>query len=319
MHTFLKKGITFALIASFAITHVALAQTMPDASATTTPASSNSSVGAPSAPASEVGNPPVPPVSPVSADSASSTLTQPIALQASPTLVQHTAAAQTTVTGDMLESTANPETGSTSQSISIPLASEPAIAATSTPQPVAQLGVDPGVPVEQSTTALHIVALNVITDPTTQTSVRVVPPHPVSLQDLTPQPDFTFTLTGKQIPTQRNLEDNSGAVVGKEIVAAPLASQVDNTKGVVSVSGQCSDTNFVVLLFKNATDYAQDPRSYIVNRAYPCVGGAFSYLIGDLPSSLPNGNYYLLVGEEGSRGAWKPITSLTEISINKNN
>lgn len=144
-----------------------------------------------------------------------------------------------------------------------------------------------------------------------------MPPTPtINIEEK--KPDYSFALTGATIPAKRSVENEDGNVVGEETVAAPLTSSVDNTTGVVTVSGQCSDHYYVVLLFKNATDYANDRRSYIVNRAYPCVGNTFSYAISELPKTLQNGNYYLLVGEEGKSGTWKPITELTEITINKN-
>ena len=73
-----------------------------------------------------------------------------------------------------------------------------------------------------------------------------------------------------------------------------------------------------MLLFKNATDYAESPSSYIVNRAYPCVSGTFTYSISQLPHTLSDGTYYLMVAQEGTTGTWKPLTSLSAITINKN-
>jgi hypothetical protein len=145
-------------------------------------------------------------------------------------------------------------------------------------------------------------------------------PEPIVLdtEELTPSPDFAFALTGRQIPTKRKVENAEGKVIREEAVSAPLSSTVDNANGVMHVSGSCSDAYFVVLLFKNQNDYADDPSSYIVNRAYPCVAGAYSYSISELPFGLKDGTYYLLIGQQGERGAWTPITGLTEISINNN-
>ncbi len=103
------------------------------------------------------------------------------------------------------------------------------------------------------------------------------------------------------------------------MVAAPAETEIDATTGVMSVSGACASPYFVVLLFKNQMDYEVDPRSFILNRAYPCEGGAYDYSIDRLPPTLENGTYYLMVGEQGERGPWTPATGLTEITINRSN
>ena len=323
-----KKILSLALLVMLCVTQTAFAQAVADASSTpslsiradagSTKVATSSLVDAP---ASDT----------ATSTLATSTLTtpasappemQPLVLQGSDSIMQDATTTQPAVTSQVLESTANPETATTTQSVSIPLVNIPTTtdATTTESQPVVpSQNDDPAIPVDQSTTALQVVALAFNPKPATEIPVAVETPQAVPLKDVElSQPNYSFALTGKQIPTQRKVEDKNGAVVGEETVAAALTSQVDNTKGEVALSGQCTNAYFVVLLFKNATDYSDDPRSYIVNRAYPGVGGAFSYSIADLPSSLPNGNYYLLVGEEGSKGSWKPITSQTEITINKN-
>ncbi len=159
------------------------------------------------------------------------------------------------------------------------------------------------------------------TDPTT-TPQETLPVRPremsIPLIDLKPKPQYAFAITGKTITAQHEVKRTDGTVAQVTNTTETLSPVVDNTTGAVTVSGQCSDAYFVVLLFKNATDYADDPSSYLVNRAYPCESGTFTYSVSDLPYNLPNGNYYLLVGQEGTTGSWTPITSLSEITINKN-
>ena len=75
----------------------------------------------------------------------------------------------------------------------------------------------------------------------------------------------------------------------------------------------------MVLIFKNQTDYEADPRSFIMNRAYPCENGTYSYSIDRLPPTLTNGTYYLMIADQGERGPWTPATGLTEITINRSN
>lgn len=238
--------------------------------------------------------------------------------------VQDTANTQPTIPSDTLEDTSNPETEITVETIVIPVEE----AASSTPPEQELSGRDEAaadpLPVEEATSTLDIVAEDI--GPEVKDEQPAQDPIPlvaeevasVALADLTPDPEFTFSLTGRQIPSKRTFISREGKKVGEQTVTAPLVPQVDNATGVVSVSGQCSDVYFVVLLYRNQNDYLDDPSTYIVNRAFPCTNGSYSYAIADLPNNLANGQYYLLVGQQGERGAWTPITSLTEITINKN-
>ncbi len=358
MRIFTKKILTLAVIGSFVMAQTALAQSVPDASATTDTAPVTTSTDQTSVPSPDTAS--VPPSAPtetpsvsqttdqgasvlsndaptVSASasstlgstaapdpSASSTPQQSVDLQGSIAPVQDTTNMQSAASSTLLEDTTNPETTSTGAT-SIPVVD--ATTSTSSDTAVGIVGQDTSTgeatPVAVSTSTLDVVAQNVdaSTDTATSDVPTVVTPGKLAslpIKDAPPSPTYSFALTGKHIPSQRKVEDKEGTVVGEETVAAPLTSKVDNTTGEVTVSGQCSDAYFVVLLFKNATDYANDSRSYIVNRAYPCSQGAFSYAISDLPSTLLNGTYYLLVGQEGKTGTWKPITELTEITITKN-
>ncbi len=254
----------------------------------------------------------------------------PAADTASPDLqgtepVQDTANTQPAVSSDTLENTANPEMGTSTDIVLIPI-----IDATTTVlfeqvlDDAQGTSAEGALPVAEATSTLDIVAEDIAAevkeDEPTPEPLPLVAEEvaSVALAELTPDPEFTFSLTGKQIPSKRTLISKDGKKIGEQTVTSPLASQVDNTAGVVSVSGQCSDVYFVVLLYRNQNDYADDPSSYIVNRAFPCVNGSYSYAIADLPNNLANGQYYLLVGQQGERGTWAPITSLTEITINKN-
>lgn len=100
-------------------------------------------------------------------------------------------------------------------------------------------------------------------------------------------------------------------------VDSTVNSSVDNETGVVNLSGSCSDMYFVVLLYKNESDYREDRGSYILNKAFKCENGNFSYSVSDLPKNLSSGTYYMLIGDQGERGTWTPATQLTEININR--
>lgn len=226
------------------------------------------------------------------------------------TTVQDTFNTQDTADGGALQQTMNPEDLATS---TVPLADATTtdtilVEATSTPDATP---VDP-------TPQLDIVVDDVATDAPAEVLQSDIP-APVdtalAITDLTPKPEYTFAMTGKQLATRRLVAKADGTQQ-VQTVAAAVTPQIDNTTGTMHVSGACSDTYFVVLLFRDQDDYARDPQSYILNRAFPCENQSFSYDVSDLPDSLDDGTYYLLIGQEGEHGAWSPITGLTEVMIN---
>jgi hypothetical protein len=226
--------------------------------------------------------------------------------------VQETFNVQDGTSGVTLETTTNPETATSTESDAtiVPIVDATSTEATTTPVVVVEATTtEPSIPVPDA--VLDVVTPDIQSVPVVEETVAdpvPVPepvPEPIVLdtEELTPSPDFAFALTGRQIPTKRKVENAEGKVIREEAVSAPLSSTVDNANGVMHVSGSCTDAYFVVLLFKNQNDYADDPSSYIVNRAYPCVASAYSYSISELPFGLKDGTYYLLIGQQGERGA----------------
>ncbi len=104
--------------------------------------------------------------------------------------------------------------------------------------------------------------------------------------------------------------------VSKKVTATPLIS-ADNVEGVLRVSGICSAKYFVIILYSNKEDYNVNPASYILNKAFDCVAGRYDYSIKDLPNTLADGTYYLLVASQGDTGPWTPITALVPINIKR--
>jgi len=158
---------------------------------------------------------------------------------------------------------------------------------------------------------------------------QVVATMPV--EAIAPKPAFKFTIRSASIATdkipqwQRKGEDTVKRIKNKNqqadtsttsITNAP-AITLDTVSGVPIVSGACSNVYYVILLYKNETDYSTNPSAYILNNAYPCTSGQYSYTVDDIPQSIPSGTYYLLVGEMGERGSWTPITSLVPIDITR--
>lgn len=151
------------------------------------------------------------------------------------------------------------------------------------------------------------------------------PPVVVAPADLAPDPEYVFSVhTGKRIDTKRVVK--KGVMVGKNIITTDVVETVsalptisaDNTNGVLNVSGSCTDKYYAILVFKNPEDYERDRNAYIVNRSYPCTTGSFSVTLSDLPPTLPDGTYYVMVGSQGDWGPWTPITGLSEVQINNN-
>lgn len=229
------------------------------------------------------------------------------------TAVQDTANTQEMIEGDVLEDTANPETQSDNE-----LVVSEIVEATSTeeiievvPDPVAS-----ETPVEEVTIeepVLDVVAESLPVEPAPEPVRMDTEAAEVIELKVDVDPSYVVSLSGKTIPAKKK------GLIGTSDLTAPVATQVDSQTGVLTVSGSCASPYYVVLIFKNQTDYEVDPRSFIVNRAYPCENGSYEYSIDRLPPTLPNGTYYLLIGEQGERGAWTPATGLTEISINRSN
>lgn len=338
MHTLAQKFFILILLLSFSFARTACAQqtgadtaaTLQEVAASTESTASEGSVTASSleesstAPSTE--NEGVSETAPVNepeipVSDVSETVTA--------TVVQDAASVQEGVTSTLLENTSNPETATSTDTEVVSVAP-----AESTPQVtiVAEDTSSSTVSGETSsemstsnrdetviiadTPLLEVVDSEVSVDIPQEQIVSVVETPTVAsvasipLVDVQKSvgPEFEFALTGKNIPTER--EDKK--------VTTALAPAVDAAAGTMQISGHCSSDYYVVLLFRHQDDYKNDPRSYVVNRAYPCEGGSFSYAISDLPDGLQDGIYYLMIGEQGKKGPWTPITALTEITIKKN-
>lgn len=141
----------------------------------------------------------------------------------------------------------------------------------------------------------------------------------IQLVELKPKSIYTFSLTQKKIKTEKiSINTNKDDFLKSKTVDNTINPVVDNETGGMSFGGVCNTKYFVVLLYKNENDYKNNSNSYIINKAFECIGGRFSYTIDQLPNNLPDGKYYLLIGQQGDTGSWTPISSLTEIVLGKN-
>ena len=333
MKNVVRKLLALIVIISFSTAQIALAQSdATDTSAAPGTAASDTGIAlaAPSADSSAS-----------STDAGAATAPAPIALAApvdpqdqGGATLQGTFNGQSTITADTLENTTDPQSANSSVSAGseVPLVDASSSDATST-DPSSVLAITdatgtPAVAPIASTSTADIVAADIAVDTpdipdqtatdTPQDQTQILPPVRVSipLAALTPAAQYAFTLSGASIPAVTDVQHSDGTVT-KVTASTVVTPVVNNTDGTFTIGGACSEAYYVVLLFKNATDYAESPSSYIVNRAYPCVGGTFTYSVSQLPYALPDGNYYLMVGQEGTSGSWTPETALTEITINK--
>ncbi len=83
----------------------------------------------------------------------------------------------------------------------------------------------------------------------------------------------------------------------------------------MTVSGNCTDAYFVIIVYKNQSDFMDKRNSFIVNQAHECPGKTFSFDLADLAQDIPSGTYYMLTASEGTTGSWTPISDIFPISI----
>lgn len=68
----------------------------------------------------------------------------------------------------------------------------------------------------------------------------------------------------------------------------------------ITISGFCADKYATVMIFADPNDLSIDPAKAILNRAVPCAEGKYSFNLENsfVPISLPDGDYYLVLGEQ---------------------
>lgn len=144
----------------------------------------------------------------------------------------------------------------------------------------------------------------------------------IAEEELMPDEKHTFKLEGSAIATKEKPDWKKSGEEKKSLKAEKKVSKVpnlteDNVNGSLDISGDCSDLYYVVLLYERQEDYDKNPSSYIFNKAFDCKNGRYNYRLEQLPDSLKDGKYFLLVGGQGDVGSWKPITALIPVTIKK--
>src|SRR3989344_631787 len=149
-----------------------------------------------------------------------------------------------------------------------------------------------------------------------------IPVITVTADELQPVEKYLFSLDGQTIPAKERPNwsgievDKNGKKLVRTISNTPVLSP-DSDEGSLNISASCSDPYFVVLLYLLVDDYDKSPNKYIYNKAFDCVGGSYDYSLNDLPGSIADGTYYLLIAGQGNEGPWKPITALIPVTITK--
>jgi hypothetical protein len=83
----------------------------------------------------------------------------------------------------------------------------------------------------------------------------------------------------------------------------------------MTVSGSCFEKYFVILIWKNSSDYIDRPGSFSKNIAELCNNGSFVYDLKNLSTDIPDSNYFLMIAEEDDKNPWVPKSQLIPINI----
>ncbi len=119
-------------------------------------------------------------------------------------------------------------------------------------------------------------------------------------------------ITGRFVATERSYAE--GLIIEK-ITQLPVIIPSESGERLM---GACDDEEVVIALYKKIEEYAADPLATIVTRVRLCVNGSYSYALRDLPVSLPDGRYYLLVSERFGAGfPQTPLSALAEITLER--
>lgn len=128
-----------------------------------------------------------------------------------------------------------------------------------------------------------------------------------------------FSADGKAIVIPRGVSDaeinENNEKKLKKNISANIVTTPSSDGSSFKISGNCTEKYFVVLTYKNQTDYQKKTSSFIANSAHECVGGVFSYDLAELSPDLRGGAQYLLIGEQSETGPWVPISDLYPIVI----
>ncbi len=73
----------------------------------------------------------------------------------------------------------------------------------------------------------------------------------------------------------------------------------------ISVSGNCSDEYYILLVFSSAVDYRKNPSAALANKGFECPKSKLFNIEMNLQEiNLRNGSYYVFIADQGSKGSW---------------
>ncbi|HEY1733579.1 MAG TPA: hypothetical protein VGG23_03950 [Acidimicrobiales bacterium] len=147
-------------------------------------------------------------------------------------------------------------------------------------------------------------ALDSVIDPD---ATPAAPKPPAAVTPAAPPPPLVITTKEMTV----SLDGPATARPGSRPVAvAPSGDGMSLT-----VSGTCSRKYFVILVYRNPSDYRDAPSSFVANQAEECPGGTFSYDTSSLSPDIRSGDYYLLTADEDDTGPWSPASDIYPITV----
>ncbi len=138
--------------------------------------------------------------------------------------------------------------------------------------------------------------------PPTPTPTVVIKPPPPTPAVITKKV-VSFVLGGDPV-VDKSYNQNSNIKVSPNLIGSSLV-----------VSGNCSRKYFVILAYRDQSDYKKKPSSYVVNNALECNQGSFHYDLSNLSQTIDGGKYWLLTAEEDDTGGWTPVSQIFPITV----
>ncbi len=140
----------------------------------------------------------------------------------------------------------------------------------------------------------------------------------LSSKEQAPSEDIPLPLVAKA-PTEQFIVTDMGKTEGSQkeniatadtsIFKAPInfkSFSYDANKGkTISISGNCSDKYYTLLIFDSSVDYRKDPGAARANRAFECpITKLFNVEMNLRDINLQSGSYYIFIADQGSTGSW---------------
>jgi len=91
----------------------------------------------------------------------------------------------------------------------------------------------------------------------------------------------------------------------KKFPAPETFRTFNRTEKELSISGNCSDKYYTIIIYKKGIDYRDKPSAAVFNTAFDCPsGGLFNRKISLSDINLGGSDYYVIVANQGNEGTW---------------